>query len=174
MPPRKIKNILINLIIWMSSFLSLSCINPFAPKLEKEIGAEMCNDLSNREHVLCTFRNAYTFKDTTLYGSLLDPNFTFRYRDYDRGIDIIWGRDDEMRTTAGLFQSVQSLSLVWNRIISERFEDTVWTIIRGFNLTITFNPADIEHVNGYANMTFSRTGIADNWKLYAWQDESNF
>ncbi|MDI6765927.1 MAG: hypothetical protein QME52_03790 [Bacteroidota bacterium] len=167
------KNILINLI-WMSSFLSLSCINPFAPKLEKEFGAEMCNDLSNLENVFCTFRNAYTFKDTALYGSLIDPYFTFRYRDYDRGIDITWGRDDEMRTTAGLFQSVQSLSLVWNKEIKLREEDTVLTIVRGFNLTITFNPADIEHVGGYANMTFVRPKKADAWKLYTWQDESNF
>lgn len=158
----------------MSSFLSLSCINPFAPKLEKEFGSEMCNDLSNLEHVFCTFRNAYTFKDTTLYGLLLDQNFTFRYRDYDRGIDITWGRDDEMRTTAGLFKSVQSLSLVWNRIISERLGDTVQTIVRGFNLTITFNPADIERIDGYANMTFARPKKTDAWKLYTWRDESNF
>lgn len=173
MPSSNVKNILIH-IIWMSSCLSLSCINPFAPKLETEFGEEMCNDLSNIKNVFCTFRNAYTFKDTALYGSLLDPNFTFRYRDYDRGIDITWGRDDEMRTTAGLFHSVQSLSLVWNKYISIKEGDTVGTIVRGFNLTITFNPADIEHVDGYANMTFVRPKITDAWKLYTWKDESNF
>ncbi len=167
------KNIIIH-IIWMISFLRLSCINPFAPKLEKEFGTEMCSDLTKLENVFCTFRNAYTFKDTALYGSLLDPNFTFRYRDYERGIDVIWGRDDEMRTTAGLFQSVQALSLVWNKYISIKDDDTVGTIVRGFNLTITFNPADIEHVDGYANMTFVRPETTGVWKLYTWKDESNF
>jgi hypothetical protein len=48
------------------------------------------------------------------------------------------------------------------------------TIVRGFNLTVTFNPGDIEIVDGYANLTFMRDNENNFWKLVYWRDESNF
>lgn len=149
-------------------------MNPFAPRLDKEASFSTCTDFKNIENLFCAFRNAYTFKDTTLYGSLIDPNFTFSYRDYDRGVDVSWGRDDEMRSTYGLFQSVQSVSVIWNTLISADTGETRRSIVRGFNLTVTFNPGDVERVDGYANLIFVRAGITDQWKLLHWRDESNF
>ena len=153
---------------------ALSCLNPFAPRLGSSESANTCNDLTQIEDVLCTFRNAYTFRDTTLYGTIIAPDFTFSYRDYDRGVDVSWGRDDEMRTTYGLFQSAQSLTLIWNNEISSDSGETRRTIIRGFDLTVTFNPSDIERVNGYANLTFERPAPGAAWKISFWRDESNF
>ena len=124
--------------------------------------------------MLCTFRNAYTFKDTTLYGSLLSPSFTFVYTDYDRGVDVSWGRTDEMRTTYGLFQSVQSVTLIWNNEIASSGNDTLYSVIRGFNLTVAFSPNDILRVDGYANLTFERATPSDPWKILLWRDQSNF
>jgi hypothetical protein len=158
----------------MCSLVQLSCLNPFAPRLDTEIATAVCSDLTNIDDVLCTFKSAYTFKDTTIYGSLLSPDFTFIYTDYDRGVDVSWGRDDEMRSTYGLFQSVQSLALVWSNEISMSGGDTVRSILRSFNLTITFNPSDIVRIDGYANLTFIRQSVSDNWKIYRWRDESNF
>lgn len=151
-----------------------SCLNPFAPKLDTGPATQVCSDLTQIDNVLCTFRNAYAFKDTTLYSSILASDFTFVYRDYDRGVDVTWGREDEMRTTYALFQSVQSLTLIWNNEISSSGSDTLRTVIRGFNLTVTFNPSEVSRVDGYANLTFTRTDAGAPWRILRWRDESNF
>ena len=81
------------------------------------------------------------------------------YRNYDLSIDVTWGRDDEMRTTFGLFQNAQKLDLIWNNIISTAAESTHVNVVRGFNLTLIFNPSDIERIDGYANLTFERERV---------------
>ncbi len=154
--------------------MSLSCHNPFAPLLETGSAIQSCSDFTVIDNLLCAFQNAYAFKDTTLYGSILASGFSFSYTDYDRVVEVTWGRDDEMRSTYGLFQSVQSLSLVWNNEISSNGTDTLRSIVRGFNLTVTFNANDISRVDGYANLTFSRVGAGEPWELVHWRDESNF
>lgn len=156
------------------SIVSFSCLNPFAPRLDTEPSSQLCTDLTNVENIFCTFRQAYAFKDTTLYSSLLDDNFVFTYRDYDRGVDVSWGRTDDMHTTYGLFQNVQSLELIWNNIISSSGNDTMQSIIRGFNLTVTFNPSEINRVDGYANLTLARVQTSDDWQIVRWRDESNY
>jgi len=150
------------------------CLNPFAPRLGDAGALQLCNDLTLVESIFCSFRNAYSFKDTTLYGSIISPSFTFVYTDYDRAVDVAWGRDDEMRTTYGLFQSVQSLTLTWNNLIISEGNDTTWKAVRGFTLTVTFNPSDISRVDGYANFTLARPGAGDPWKIVRWRDESNY
>lgn len=154
---------------------SLSCINPFAPGLDTEVSTGICPPLTSIEGMFCTFRNSYTFRDTVLYSSLLAPEFAFIYRDYDNGVDVTWGRDQEMRTTYGLFQNVQNILLIWNNIITaEGISPNDSTIIRSFNLTVTFNPSNIERIDGYANVQFRRTVNDPVWKIVRWRDESNF
>jgi hypothetical protein len=154
--------------------VNLSCVNPFAPRLTTDLSSQSCNDLKVIDNVLCTFRNAYAYKDTTLYGLLLAPDFAFSYTDYDRGVDVTWGRGDEMRSTYGLFQSVQSLALVWNNEITASGDDTLRSVVQGFNLTVTFDPSDVVRVDGYANLTFVRDNVSSAWRILRWQDESNF
>lgn len=113
---------------------------------------------------------AYTFKDSTIYGQLLTNEFLFTYRDYDRGVDVSWGRDDEMRVTDGLFQNSQRLDLIWNNIIFMTSDST--NIIRGFNLTITFNPTDIIFVEGRVNLSLIKD-TKNKWQISKWIDESN-
>ena len=156
------------------SIVNLSCLNPFAPRLDTEPSSQICSDLTVLENVFCTFRQSYTFKDTTMYSSILADNFVFTYRDYDLGVDVTWGRADDMHTTYGLFENVESLDLIWNNIISESGDDTTHTIVRGFNLTVTFNPSEINTVNGYANLSFARASTKDPWKITYWRDESNY
>jgi hypothetical protein len=150
------------------------CLNPFAPRLGDAGDDGICTDLKTVENVFCVFRNAYSFKDTTLYGSIIAPSFTFVYTDYDRAVDVAWGRDDEMRATYGLFQSVQSLTLTWNDLLTSEGDDTLWRAVRGFNLTVTFNPSDVTRVDGYANITLGRGGAGEDWKIVRWRDESNY
>ena len=165
------------LIIAIIAFIlnsNLGCINPFAPKLENEMIGQSCTDLRNIDELFCVFRNSYTFKDTTIYGSLLAPEFTFSYVDYERGIEVSWGRDDEMRSAYGLFHNVQNLALTWNNVIFSAGDTTLHSVIRGFNLTVTFTPGDIIRVDGYANLTFERLNSNADWKIVHWHDESNF
>lgn len=156
------------------AFTTITCLNPFAPGWDEETDKSICPSLNEIDGVLCNFRNAYSFKDTTIYGTLISPNFNFIYRDYDRGVDVLWGRDDEMRTTYGLFQSAAALSLIWNNEVSASGDSLRKTIVRSFNLTITFNPGDIVRIDGYANLTFERESFLAPWKIIRWRDESNF
>lgn len=156
--------------------LFAGCVNPFAPKLDTSTShaTSILGDQKTIEGVFQNFQYAYTFKDTTIYGQLLDGNFIFVYRDFDKAIDVSWGRDDEVRTTYGLFQNAQNLHLVWNNIISFSGDSLNTSITRGFNLTVTFTANDIFRVDGYANMNFQRSSLNNVWKIIRWRDESNF
>jgi hypothetical protein len=149
------------------------CLNPFAPRLDTS-PTEASLDLTTVDGVFRLFQKSYSTRDTTLYGALLDASFTFIYRDYEQGIDVSWGRDEELRTTYGLFQTAQRLDLIWNNIVSTSTDSTRLHVVRGFNLTVTFNPIDIERVDGVANLTLDRRTHTDPWKIITWRDESNF
>ena len=129
------------------------------------------SDQTTIDGVFQNFQYAYTFKDTLIYSQLLDKNFIFSYRDYDLGVDVSWGRDDEMKVTNGLFQNSQRLDLIWNNIVSITGDST--RIIRSFNLTITFNPTDIIYIDGRVNLTLAKDN-SNKWKILRWIDESNF
>lgn len=153
--------------------------NPFAPGLDSSSDetVSILGDPKEVDGIFKNFQYAYVFRDTTIYGQLFSGEFTFLYRDYDRGgVDVTWGRDEEMRTTYGLFQNVQRLELVWNNISSSSInaDSTQAMVVRNFNLTVTFNPSDIIRVDGYANLTLERGHKQDPWMIVRWRDESNF
>ena len=150
-----------------------ACTNPFAPKLDTDISSEqgLVSDQKIVDGVFQNLQYAYTFKDTSIYGDLLAGDFSFTYRDYDLGVDISWGREEEMRVTNGLFQNSQRLDLIWNEIVSMTGDST--NIVRSFNLTITFNPTDIIDVDGRVNLTL-RKNSESKWQVINWLDESNF
>jgi hypothetical protein len=131
----------------------------------------LLSDRTNIDGIFTNLQYAYTFRDTTIYGELLNEQFAFTYRDYDRGVDVTWGRDEEMRVTNGLFQNSQRLDLIWNNIITLSSDST--NIIRSFNLTITFNPTDIIFVEGRVNLTLKKD-IKNKWQIIKWIDESNY
>lgn len=110
-----------------------SCVNPFAPKIDSNLdkGSGLISDRSTIDGVFRNFQYAYTFKDTLIYSQLLDKNFIFSYRDYNLGVDVSWGRDDEMKVSNGLFQNSQRLDLIWNNIVSITGDST--RIVRSFN-----------------------------------------
>lgn len=162
--------------IWL--MVIIGCDNPFAPKLDTSPsgGQTILGDQTQTEGVFQNFKQAYAFRDSTIYGQLLAANFIFIYRDYDKGVDVFWGRDDDIRSTYGLFQNVQRLDLVWNTIIASNMEpDSLKaTITRNFNLTVTFSANDVVRVDGYANWTLERLKPSEVWKITRWRDESNF
>jgi len=167
-----------NIIITIPLFFLLGSCNPFAPGFDDtpDNASSLVSDQRTSDGVFQNLKYAYTLRDTTIYGQLFDGNFTFLYRDYDRGVDVSWGRDEEIRTTHGLFQNVQRLDLVWNNVTSSAFDssNTQAMISRSFNLTVTFNPSDIVRIDGYAILTLERPRIQDPWMIVRWRDESNF
>lgn len=154
------------------------CYNPFAPSEDRSTTEQssILADQHQPEGVFQNFKQAYAFQDSTIYGQVLAPNFIFVYRDYEKGTDVFWGRDEEIRTTYGLFQNIQRLDLVWNSVIASSVEpDSLKaTITRNFNLTVTFSANDIVRVDGYAIWTLERAQTSDIWKITRWRDESNF
>lgn len=157
-------------------FLAItSCDNPFAPA--KYLGQEDVTILSSQKTIDGVFQNfkyAYTFKDTLVYGKLLDENFTFVYRNYDIGSDNSWGRQQDLLTTNNLFQASQNLDLIWNETVLSNGDSLLYAVSRSFNLTIVFNPTDIVRIQGRAYFELKRSTVNDDWKIYKWRDESNY
>ena len=132
-------------------------------------------DQKSLDGVFQNFVYAYTFRDTSVYSQLVGPGFTFVYRDYDNSQDVAWGRDVEMRSTSMMFQLVNQFTLTWdNTYYPADTTSTHAVVTRGFNLTVAFNPADIEDVAGKAYFVLDRTTSSDPWKISMWKDESNF
>jgi len=152
-----------------------SCFNPFAPRLATSSSSSaLLGDQRTVEGVFQNFRYAYIFKDTLAYGQLLAPEFTFVYRNYERNVDMTWGRDEDMRSTSGLFQTSQNLDLVWNEVITTIGDSLTSDVSRGFTLTITFNPSDVIRLDGRVNLRIARDSPQEVWKIRRWRDESNF
>lgn len=152
--------------------------NPFAPAYDETLDSDtsLLTDALTYDGIFENIKYAYTFRDTTVYSRLLASNFSFRYIDYDRGMEISWGRDEEMRITYELFQHVQRLDLLWNQIVAISVDSAncALNVTRNFNLTVTFNPSDIVRVDGYANLQMARKTPAEPWRIVYWKDESNF
>lgn len=172
---RQLKNLYkIVTLIFFAVALS-SCINPFAPSLDKSGGdSDIIGDQRTVEGIFKNFRYAYVFKDTLVYGSLLADDFTFVYWNYDQGISQTWGREEDMRSTAGLFQASQNLDLIWNEVILSIGDSLVKDISRGFILNIIFNPSDVVRLQGRVNLRIKRSTVDDDWKISIWRDESNY
>lgn len=149
-----------------------SCDNIFAPGVDESTEVSILTDQKTVEGLFQNFKYAYTFKDTTVYGNLLNEDFIFIYRDYESGYDVSWDRPTEMRTTNGLFQSAQKLEIVWNNIIFQGGDSLIQNVKRSFNLTITFNPSDITRINGFVDMNIIRASSDNVWKIQRWRDES--
>lgn len=151
------------------------CTNPFAPKLsDTPINFSGTGDQHTVDGVFQTIKYSYQYKDTVSYGKLLSPDFIFTYRDYDKGTDNSWGREQEMLTTAGLFQAAQNLDIVWNEVISPHGDSLVKDISRGFNLTIVFSPTDILHIDGRVELRLQRETLDGVWMIVRWRDSSNY
>ena len=142
--------------------------------LSPDNSSQTLSDLTTIDGLFQNFQFAYTFRDTSIYGKLVGKDFIFTFRDYEKGFDVSWGRDDEMKTTNGLFTNSQRLDLIWNNIVLSNIDSSNATIVRGFNLTITFNPTDVIRIDGRVNLLLKREGTTKNWQMVKWSDESSF
>ncbi len=163
----------LSIVLVTLALAGLAACNPFAPAVSNTGSTTQFGDPHTVNGYFQAFQYAYQFSDTTLYGSLLANNFIFSFHDYNQGVDVQWGRDDEMSVTALLFQST-TLTLLWGDIIDAEGSPTDSTVTRAFTLNVTFNEGDIEEVNGNAVFHLQRTDPSDPWLAISWQDESTF
>ncbi len=156
--------------------LSSGCKNPFSPSFDDSTGnfVSTVSDQKTIEGVFQNFQYSYTFKDTTIYAGLITEDFIFTFRDYDQGFDVSWGRDDELKTTNGLFENTVRLDLIWNNIVLSSVDSLTANIVRGFNLTVTFTPTDIVRLDGRVNLALKKETVSGRWRITKWIDESNF
>lgn len=154
----------------------VGCKNPFAPSFDESGGSSnsVISDQKTLEGVFQNFQYAYAVKDTSIYGNLLSSDFIFIYKDDTQPVNPSWRRDEDMRTTYGLFQNAQQLDLIWNNIVLSVGDSLSANIERGFNLTITFNPTDVIRIDGRVNLFLSRISTDSKWQIIKWIDESNF
>lgn len=166
------------LLGFLVSWAFVSCTNPFAPALADDDGhgssLPVLGDQKSIDGLFENFRYSYFFKDTLAYGNLLSSDFKFIYRNYDRGVDVSWGRDEDLYTTNGLFQAAQMLDLIWNEIIISLGDSLTRDISRSFSLSIMFSPTDIVNIQGRASFHIRRDNIEKPWKIAVWRDESNY
>jgi hypothetical protein len=153
----------------------LTACNPFAPsKYEGDGGDLVLGNQKTVEGVFQNWRYAYIFADTSVYSNLLSDDFTFIYRNYSLGIDNSWGKEVDLRTTSILFDSTESIDLIWNEIVFEIGDSLSKNILRSFNLQLVFSADDISRINGRANIQLKRNSTAEEWKITQWRDESNY
>lgn len=163
------------LLLFTILFLLPSCVNPFSPRVdETNIFDELLGDPKKIDGFYIRFQNAYQFRDTTLYGPLIDPNFNFVFRDFNRNLDVTWGRTEDLNSTYNLFIQSQDIQLQWNNIVLQAVnpEGTRAQIVRRFNLLVVINSNDIIRTDGSANFVLARADSTMSWKLLQWRDES--
>ncbi len=160
----------------LAVFAAAGCANPFAPGLEAGDPFDaLLGDPRTVDGFYLRFQNAYQFRDTTLYGPLIDPEFMFTYRDFEQNIDISWGRPAELNGTWRLFNQSQDLQLQWNNLVSSSLnpEKTEAILLRRFNLGVVLNATENYRTDGVAGFILRREDSTMAWRLYRWRDESN-
>lgn len=152
-----------------------SC-NPFAPGYDPDglANVNLLGDPTNIEGYFRLFKNAYELRDTSLYGTLFEPDFIFAYYDPDLGQEIQWDRDTELSTSFNLFQAVIQINLDWNYYTQLDTTELEAAIIRNFNLNIEQDEQNVFSGSGRARFRLRRKAVGDAWRAYFWFDDSDF
>lgn len=117
---------------------------------------------------------AYTYRDTLIYGNLLHPDFQFRYFNSERGTDVAFNRDEEMRITWNLFRGASQIDLQWTSFLSPPEGDSLLVkVTRGYNLRITLQANETFVIEGQAALRLTRDQPTDVWRIRLWRDDSN-
>lgn len=152
------------------------CNNPFAPKLVKDnpLASSFLTDQKSPQETLTNFRYAYIFKDSLIYSEIIDSSFIFISKNYATTppTDIIWGRDDDLRTTAKLFRHFRDINLTWGNTLISNIDSTNAEIKLSFTLTFD-NGSTIPTLRGDASFNFEKKN-SGKWNIVRWEDLGSF
>ncbi|UOG76897.1 hypothetical protein MTX78_09920 [Hymenobacter tibetensis] len=157
----------------------LAGCNPFAPGLD-DMPADPNQLLGNPVTVrgfFNRFRSAYQLRDSTLYGQLLDKQFSFTFRDFAANVDRTWNRDVEISTTYKLFRASRTANLQWTQYLPTTdtlFSDTLVYVDRAFQLSIEQVDNQQYTGSGSARLVLVRKQKGDPWRMRSWYDRSEF
>jgi hypothetical protein len=169
-------NRLVFLSVVIAVTLLAGCTNPFAPRLEPRLSPTetVLGDQRTVEGVFQNIRYAYNYRDTLIYGSLLHPDFQFRYYNSDRASYVNFNRDEEMRTTYNLFKGADQIDLQWNEIVLQEGDSLHQSVTRSYNLKIALQANEVFRIDGRATLDLVRKSPNDVWLIRIWSDDSNF
>ncbi|MCI0694863.1 hypothetical protein L0337_23005 [candidate division KSB1 bacterium] len=169
-------------LIGFMSLLCWSCLNPFAPALDKgNLAEDLITDQSTPEEVLTNFKYAYIFRDSLLYADLLDSSFVFQYFDPDQGasgIFVSWTRETDLKATGRLLRTFDAINLEWlNTINPDTLRNNAGTIesisfSKSFQLNLASSGFQFG-VSGFALFTFRQSKADDKWRIVLWVDKSD-
>ncbi|MBD3288750.1 hypothetical protein GF337_08115 [candidate division KSB1 bacterium] len=158
------------------SFSYLSCLNPFAPKLQESLDlSQLITEQKSPDEVLTNFKYAYTFKDSSLYADLLDSSFVFLYFDPNYGSSgrfVSWGRDVDLLTTGRLFRNFTVIDLIWHSTIYSFEEENFSEMSKSFQLSLV-NDQESINISGNAIFSFVKNEKDEKWRIVRWKDESD-
>ena len=165
--------------VFILSLWIFAC-NPFAPTYTENIATTsiILTDQNTPQEVMTNFAFAYNFKDSLVYSDLIDTTFLFISKNFATNpvTDITWGRDTDLKTTAGLFKGFNTLNLVWGGTIYERFLDgddsSLVELKQVFQLTLD-GGIEIPTLNGEA-LFILRKNTSNKWKITRWEDKPTF
>lgn len=152
-----------------------SC-NPFAPGVDTMglAGVDLLGNPQNIDGFFERFKNAYELRDTTLYGRLFAPNFTFAYYDPELGQEIQWDRATELQSSFNLFQEVLQINLDWNFYVQLDSTDSTALVVRNFNLSIQTEDEQTFSGSGRARFELRKPSPDAAWQTIYWFDDSDF
>jgi hypothetical protein len=158
-----------------AALLTLSCLNPFAPKLDRSPGASIkLTQQASPDEVLDNFIYAYTYKDSLVYDQCLDSSFVFVYFDPNlgtSGLFVSWNRDVDLKTTGRLLRSFDTISLTWNSTIYELYDGNTAELSKTLHLSLYGRQGEY-NLTGNAIFNFRKSPYDSKWRITRWKDES--
>jgi hypothetical protein len=161
--------------------LVLSCSSDRSALLQPETGVESYRQLNVPENVIRNLELAYAKRDIDAFAGLLAPDFIFRFQPGDArelGRDA-WGREEEIRSARGLFEStrVKDIQIRLHYHPAEPatekgLEHTMKVVVTQAFLTVREEEA-IYQVPGHPQEFFLRRGHGghpERWMIVEWRD----
>jgi hypothetical protein len=159
--------------------MSLSCLNPFAPALDKgNLAGDLITDQSTPDEVLTNFKYAYIFRDSLLYADVLDSAFVFQYFSFELGRFDPWPREVDLRATGRLLRTFDAINLEWlNTINPDTLRNDTGNIesisfSKSFQLNLASSGFQFS-ASGFALFTFRQSKADGKWRIVLWVDKSD-
>ena len=157
-------------IVVCATVFAAGCTNPFAPSLRGSTGS-LWTDASTVGELLENFRLAYELGDSLRYSELLADEFQFQYYDPLLQRTDGWYRETDLRATARMFRTFQSITLIWGGLSPS--VDTISTPDTPFEVRLQYQlllDDDLSAVFGFARFTMLKP--ADGaFQILLWQSD---
>jgi len=149
--------------------LLVGCTNPFAPALRGSTGS-LWTDASTVGGLLQNFATTYELGDSLQYADLLAEEFQFQYYDPLLQRTEGWYRETDLRATARMFHSFQSISLIWGGLTPGI--DTVSVADSPVEVRVQYQLLldELSPVIGFARFTVKKPA-GERFRIVLWQDD---